>query len=682
MNENQSLDPLRNGMGGVRLERLSTNTFYGLNFTNTLDDLVESRRLDATPNILIVGNDILFDYSSVKDPTDIREFRSLFRGKKKNARFTVENANYSETVTGTKANFNGSYDFVKFVGDTKILATPQTGVTYSPDVKVYKSNFFDQVPFIGITLEKVARPAVSMITNNMGINSSESFVGLGLFVNDYIKISAATGGFDKDRLYKIVDVQIETDGTERLIVNRPIEQRDLTGSPVIINSFKTKARIEATGTICLYAKTTLLNTINSSYVEAGTLVECRNGIEEYAKLIADRSDYDYIFIDDKTDGLRESSFNASFCRNCPTSFNSGETIEQQSERIKRGVTSTLRVAPKPTLNFTPKRSQTEPVLDNLITSRETAQGYVRDQLTETIKIEYKGGFVLINGEGSGERAVTIERGKRYVFDTSSKTLSGFRVTLRESVGNTNSKPTGVTVLGDPYFAGKEDSRILYNPSRDTNVIYVDVQKNYGPFDSFGPFAVFGQDIERGLPRGYYYPMYTEPSRAGSYLDNTIQDTNAYHEHNLINYPNITFYMPNSAMNHGRETYPVGHIHLFDQSENVEPIRRFINTFENTSSSSLSFCVNKTTDVRACYRCVMEQNDGSDPCAHAIRLARCYYKYNDGVCDGSSNSKCAPSCAEVLQYCQRVSIGSESNCYYSLNQTSNIRDDDRGISNVY
>ena len=180
MNENQSLDPLRNGMGGVRLERLSTNTFYGLNFTNTLDDLVESRRLDATPNILIVGNDILFDYSSVKDPTDIREFRSLFRGKKKNARFTVENANYSETVTGTKANFNGSYDFVKFVGDTKILATPQTGVTYSPDVKVYKSNFFDQVPFIGITLEKVARPAVSMITNNMGINSSESFVGLGL----------------------------------------------------------------------------------------------------------------------------------------------------------------------------------------------------------------------------------------------------------------------------------------------------------------------------------------------------------------------------------------------------------------------------------------------------------------------------------------------------------------------
>ena len=54
MNENQSLDPLRNGMGGVRLDRYSTNTFYGLNFTDSVDDVYKTRKLDAKPNIIVV----------------------------------------------------------------------------------------------------------------------------------------------------------------------------------------------------------------------------------------------------------------------------------------------------------------------------------------------------------------------------------------------------------------------------------------------------------------------------------------------------------------------------------------------------------------------------------------------------------------------------------------------------
>ena len=55
MNENQSLDPLRNGMGGVRLDRYSTNTFYGLNFTDSVDDVYKTRKLDAKPNIIVKG---------------------------------------------------------------------------------------------------------------------------------------------------------------------------------------------------------------------------------------------------------------------------------------------------------------------------------------------------------------------------------------------------------------------------------------------------------------------------------------------------------------------------------------------------------------------------------------------------------------------------------------------------
>ena len=141
-------------------------------------------------------------------------------------------------------------------------------------------------------------------------------------------------------------------------------------------------------------------------------------------------------------------------------------------------------------------------------------------------------------------------------------------------------------------------------------------------------------------------------------------------------------MPNTEKNHGRATYPSDIPLYTDTIQNEIERSVFINSFATTSSRELSECVNSTRTYQACYRCVADKNDGSDPCAHAIRIARCYYKYNDGYCDGTRNQKCAPSCRDVLQYCAKVTLGDESRCYYRLNQTSDVRDDDRGVSNVY
>ena len=126
------------------------------------------------------------------------------------------------------------------------------------------------------------------------------------------------------------------------------------------------------------------------------------------------------------------------------------------------------------------------------------------------------------------------------------------------------------------------------------------------------------------------------------------------------------------MNHGVETYPP---ELRIYTDENEPKESFINTFKTNSSASLSYCANTTFSVQDCYRCAINLNDGSDPCAHAIRLARCYYKYADGT---------APSCSKVVKHCSLISSGTpESRCYSSetnTNQTSS--GGDGGVSSGY
>ena len=664
MNENQSLDPLRNGMGGVRLDRYSTNTFYGLNFTDSVDDVYKTRKLDAKPNIIVNGDNIIFDYSSVKDADDIGEFKSIFTGKKSSSQFTVSNASYSDGVRGINADFSGTYSFLRFIGDAKILATPPTGITYNPDVKVYKSNFFGQSPFIGATLSEANHATSYRITNTLGIDSTESFAGLGILPNDYIKISCGTGGFNNNRLFKVEDLVVERDGTEVITVNKPFAEQDLTGIPVILNTFKTKKRINSEGTICFYASETLLNTVTSTYIESGSLVECKNGFTEYAKILSDRNNYNFIFLQGKTENLVERPYNAASCPRCPVRLNVSETIEQEAERIARGGDRTLRTPPRPPVVSQPK------FVPNSENTDLTQRSIGSDYFFENVTVTKKNGNIRVNNTNR----VETKPGQRYSFDVSSPTLKDTRLFLTLGAA-TEKLLLGVNAIGTP---GTPNAKIIYTASEGQNQIYVRSES----LTNSGPFVVYSQDVGRDLPRGYYYPLFTDPDLAGDGLDNSLQRETGYHEHNLFDYPDVIFYMPNTEKNHGRATYPSDIPLYTDAIRNENERSVFINSFATTSSSELSECVNSTRTYQACYRCVADKNDGSDPCAHAIRIARCYYKYNDGYCDGTRNQKCAPSCADVLQYCGKVTLGDESRCYYRLNQTSDVRDDDRGVSNVY
>ena len=64
-----------------KLDRYSTDTFYGLEFSTTNSSRYKRRQIDTKPNILISGSNVILDYSISKNTSDLEEFETLFKKK-------------------------------------------------------------------------------------------------------------------------------------------------------------------------------------------------------------------------------------------------------------------------------------------------------------------------------------------------------------------------------------------------------------------------------------------------------------------------------------------------------------------------------------------------------------------------------------------------------------------------
>tara|TARA_B100000123_G_scaffold142339_1_gene105189 strand:- start:158 stop:1087 length:930 start_codon:yes stop_codon:yes gene_type:complete len=84
----------------------------------------------------------------------------------------------------------------------------------------------------------------------------------------------------------------------------------------------------------------------------------------------------------------------------------------------------------------------------------------------------------------------------------------------------------------------------------------DVAESTGsePLDESKPFAVFGTGAS-GFgtgKKGYFYPLFIDKSKVGE----------SSHEHTFLEYPETTFYMPNSQKNHAKPEYNAGLYKLY------------------------------------------------------------------------------------------------------------------------
>ena len=434
-----------------KLQRYSTDSFYGLEFTTSDLSRFDRRQISTIPNFIVSGSDIIIDYSSTNNPADLEELTTIFQSKRAGASFSISNANYDDKIRNVRADFNGSYSFKNLVGDHKIKATP-TGITFSPDVKVYRSTFFDKVPFIGITLPPETSEEYRVI-NHLGVNSSESFSRSGIIPGDFIKISAGNTNISKDRLYEVKSIIVENDGTEILKLNRPVPDLDLVGSPVTISVFKESTEDSPEpGTNCFYAKSAAFNTTTSSYVESGQLVECENGFEFYGLAKSKRENLNYTFIEGTTEGLISAPFNGNLCPKCPRTYSVATTPDENLEDIN---------PPVQRQDTTREIQIQEPRL-----TRQTSIANL-DYFFEEIVVKKVNGQLTLNGNTSNE--ITVQASQRYRLNVSDPSMVGADISLIPS-GQTRPLIIGVSHFGRP---GRENAKIVFignTTSKTLNVV--------------------------------------------------------------------------------------------------------------------------------------------------------------------------------------------------------------------
>ena len=433
-----------------KLERYSTDTFFGLEFSTTNSSRYKRRQIDTKPNILISGSNVILDYSISKNTSDLEEFETLFKKKRTNATFTLSKAIYRDDIRGVDANFNGDYTFLKFVGDHKILAQPPAGITYSPDAKAYKSSFFKQTPFIGITLPTDSSTTYT-ITNHLGSNSSESFSNSGILPLDYIKVNANTGSIPENRLYEVKNITIESDGTEIIEVDKPFQDVDMVGDSVFISVFKKEA-IES-GSNCYYAKRTMFDAKFGRYLEVGSLVECETGFEFYGRIKAARENYNIIHVPERIEGLKSEPFNYNECSVCPSTFSfssdqevevanptresSGSEIQDTQTQVEERVNAPLRISSPVDLNY----------------------------FFEDINLILVDGKIKINGEN--KNTFSARRGQRYKIDISHPSLAQAEDVAVFDGRNREPILQGLNFRGVP---GQDKSRITYVASQNSEII--------------------------------------------------------------------------------------------------------------------------------------------------------------------------------------------------------------------
>ena len=516
MNNNRRYNMKR---GARKLDHHLSQTFVALEFSDSLEEVYNNRNVESQPSIIIAGDDFIFDYSADESKESFENTINLLKLKGGGETFDVGNGQYYNPINGIEADFGGTYTVSEFLSNDKVKVSPVSGITWDLNQKVYKKNFFDKKMFITASLP-VANTGSNQIINRLGYESSESFSKLGTVPGDFLKISAGTGGIETSKLFEVLDYSIDKDGSEILLVDRPVPSVNLAGELVNITLFKPQKKdtqVKFTGNICFYAKETLFNAEKYEYIERGSLVECKTGSETQARIESVNNNFNYIFTDE-IEGLETEKFNADLCETCPEIYeDDAQNIienEQKQTKLEQLTDALNSVASDPTYSSlgneyssglrtqlrNSKNLQFENVYDYQRYQEQLVRSFSSDvpqtKLTEIDKefyLSYSDGSLTIDGQKN--KILSLDPGKTYKF-------------------------------------------VLNNTISDNLNL------------SNGPFSVYGTDSNRKLTTGFYYPMFTSLP-ANKNIDETLKNKTAYHTHKLDEFPSDIFYMPNNSMNHGK-----------------------------------------------------------------------------------------------------------------------------------
>lgn len=239
--------------------------FYGLVIEYGKSNKISiDRGITSTPTFIFhTGNTkCLIDFCAPTNPviqTAAEEYFSQFAF---GTTFYIYNAYYLDTNTNNSADLSGEYLFRSF--HEGIVEADVVSVTsLNSNVTRYDRTKFEEIPYIVPTTITDGNKNVTVIKNKFGKNTKNSFYYLGAKVGDYVRLTDITSHL------KIIEINIDSDGTEYIVVDKILTEADLT-------NIKTKVEIYVSIKEIDDIRSTIAVSTDSTFM--GVCIEVQNNI--------------------------------------------------------------------------------------------------------------------------------------------------------------------------------------------------------------------------------------------------------------------------------------------------------------------------------------------------------------------------------------------------------------------
>lgn len=240
---------------------------YGLVIEKAKIDKVSlNRGITSTPTVVFFDNNskCFIDYSNQTNGDIETKLKEYFNQIQIGVTLSFYNGVYNDTNLNKTADLTGQYRFKSYYNGV-IEAEVISVASFSSTINRYDKTKFEEIPYLVADNLVDGFDIRTIIKNKLGKNTKNSFNYLGIKEGDYVKLT------DLSTPIKVLEISTDSDGNEYMVVDKEIDELDLT-------NLKTKIDVYINVIDSYITPPDLTETETGACVEyvSGIIISCTN----------------------------------------------------------------------------------------------------------------------------------------------------------------------------------------------------------------------------------------------------------------------------------------------------------------------------------------------------------------------------------------------------------------------